>query len=43
MRRLTITLTENRYRALEEASAQRAKSIGQLINESLEIPGCRAA
>ena len=39
MRHLTITLPEARYRALKEASAQRGKSIGQLIDESLEFFG----
>ena len=32
MSRLTITLSEARYRALKEASAQRDKTIGQLID-----------
>ena len=36
MSRLTITLSEARYRALEEASAQRDKTIGHLIDESLD-------
>ncbi|MBS1173535.1 MAG: hypothetical protein H6R12_2365, partial [Proteobacteria bacterium] len=31
MSRLTITLSEERYRALKEASVQRNKTIGQLI------------
>lgn len=33
MSRLTITLSEARYRALNEASTQRAKTIGQLIEK----------
>lgn len=41
MSRLTITLTEPRYRALKEASAQRGKTIGQLIEESLEFFGVK--
>ena len=41
MRRLTITLTEARYRALKEASVERGKSIGQLIDESLEFFGIK--
>jgi hypothetical protein len=41
MSRLTITLSEARYRALKEASAQRAKTIGQLIDESLEFYGIK--
>ncbi len=41
MKRLTITLSETRYRALKEASAQRSKTIGQLIDESLEFYGIK--
>lgn len=41
MNRLTITLSANRYRALKEASASRGKSIGQLIDESLEFYGVK--
>ena len=41
MSRLTITLSEARYRALKEASAQRDKTIGQLIDESLEFYGIK--
>jgi hypothetical protein len=39
--RLTITLSDERYRALKEASAQRGKTIGQLIDESLEFYGIK--
>lgn len=39
MNRLTITLSEERYRALKEASAKRGKTMGQLIDESLESYG----
>lgn len=39
MSRLTITLSQARCRALKEASAQRAKTIGQLIDESLDFYG----
>lgn len=42
MRRLTITLPEGRYRALKEACAQRDKTIGQLIDESLEFFGIKS-
>ena len=42
MSRLTITLSEARYRALKEASAQRGKTIGQLIDESLEFSGIKS-
>lgn len=41
MSRLTITLSEPRYRALKEASARRGKSIGRLIDESLEFYGVK--
>lgn len=40
--RLTITLSDERYRALKEASAQRNKTIGQLIEESLEFYGIKS-
>jgi hypothetical protein len=42
MSRLTITLTEARYRALKEASAQRDKTIGQLIDEGLDFHGIKS-
>jgi hypothetical protein len=42
MSRLTITLSEARYRALKEASAQRGKTIGQLIDESLDFYGIKS-
>lgn len=41
MSRLTITISDARYRALKEASAQRDKTIGQLIEESLEFYGIK--
>jgi len=41
MSRLTITISELRYRALKEASARRDKTIGQLIEESLEFYGIK--
>ena len=37
MSRLTIALSESRYRALKEAAAQRDKTMGQLIDESLDF------
>jgi len=43
MSRLTITLSESRYRALKEASAKRNKTIGQLIDESLEFYGIKTS
>ena len=42
MSRLTITLSDARYRALKEASAQRDKTIGQLIDESLDFYGIKS-
>jgi len=42
MSRLTITLSESRYRALKEAAAQRDKTIGQLIDESLDFYGIKS-
>ena len=42
MSRLTITLSEARYRALKEAAAQRSKTIGQLIDESLDFYGIKS-
>jgi len=42
MSRLTITLSEPRYRALKEASAKRGKPIGTLIDESLEFYGIKS-
>jgi hypothetical protein len=41
MSRLTITLSDTRYHALKEASAKRGKTIGQLIDESLEFYGVK--
>ena len=42
MSRLTITLSEARYQALKEAAAQRDKTIGQLIDESLDFYGIKS-
>ena len=42
MKRLTITLSPGRYRALMEASAQRDKPIGQLVDESLDFYGIKS-
>ena len=42
MSRLTITLSETRYKALKEAAVQRDKTIGQLIDESLEFYGIKS-
>jgi 16S rRNA U516 pseudouridylate synthase RsuA-like enzyme len=42
MSRLTITLSEARYRAVKEAAAQRGKTIGRLIDESLDFYGIKS-
>lgn len=42
MSRLTITLSEARCRALKEAAVQRDKTIGQLIDESLDFYGIKS-
>lgn len=41
MPRLTITLSAERHRALKEAAARRGKTIGQLIEQSLELAGIK--
>ncbi len=41
MPRLTITLSDERHTALREAAAKRRKTIGQLIEESLEFYGIK--
>jgi hypothetical protein len=41
MPRLTITLSEERHRALKEAAARRGKTIGQLVEESLDYCGIK--
>jgi len=43
MARLTITLSDERHRALREAALSRGKTIGQLIEESLEFYGIKTA
>jgi hypothetical protein len=42
MARLTITLSESRHRALKETAAMRGKTIGQLIDESLDFYGVKS-
>jgi hypothetical protein len=42
MTRLTITLSEQRHRALKETAAVRGKTIGQLIDESLDFYGVKS-
>ena len=43
MSRVTITLSDERHRALEEAAARRNTSIGRIIEESLESCGIKAS
>lgn len=43
MARLTISLSDERHRALREAAVKRRKTIGQLIEESLEFYGIKTA
>lgn len=43
MARLTITLSDERRRALREAAVKRGKTIGQLIEESLDFYGIKTA
>lgn len=42
MARMTITLSEERQRALKETAASSGKTIGQLIEESLEAYGVKS-
>ena len=39
--RLTISLSPSRYSALKAAAAQRGKTMGQLIDESLDFYGIK--
>jgi predicted DNA-binding ribbon-helix-helix protein len=41
MPRMTITLSEERWRALKETAARRGTTITALIDESLELAGIR--
>jgi len=41
MARLTITLSDERHQALREAALKRGKTIGQLIEESLDFYGIK--
>ena len=43
MARLTITLSDERHLALREAAVSRRKTIGQLVEESLEFYGIKTA
>ena len=41
MPRLTISLSSEKHRGLKEAAARRSKTIGQLIEESLDFYGIK--
>lgn len=42
MNRLTISLSDERYRALKEAAAQRGSTIGNLVDAALEYYGIKS-
>jgi hypothetical protein len=42
MSRLTINLSEERQRALKQAAAERGKTMGELVEESLEFYGIKS-
>jgi hypothetical protein len=41
MARLTITLSDERHRALKEAAARRGTTVGKIVEESLEFFGIK--
>jgi hypothetical protein len=41
MARLTITLSDERHQALKEAAARRGRTIGELVEASLEFYGIK--
>ena len=41
MSRLTITLNDNLHRALKEAAARQGRTIGEIIEESLQLRGIK--
>jgi hypothetical protein len=43
MSRLTITLSEQRHRALKEAAARRGQTIGEIVDASLEYYGIKTS
>lgn len=43
MARLTINISQQRQRALKEAAARRGKTMGELVEESLEFYGIKTA
>ena len=42
MSRLTITLDDNLHRAIKETAARQGRSIGQIIEESLQLRGIKS-
>jgi hypothetical protein len=42
MARLTVTLRDDLHRALKEAAARRRKTIGELLEESLDFYGIKS-
>jgi hypothetical protein len=42
MARITISLSDDRHRSLKEAAARQGKTIGRLVEESLELYGVRS-
>ncbi len=43
MARLTVTLSDRRHQALKETAARRGKTIGSLIEESLDAYGIKTS
>ena len=41
MTRITVTLSKQRHRALKEAAARTGKTLGQIVEESLEFYGIK--
>ena len=42
MARITVTVSDERYTALKEASARRRQTIGRLVDDALEFYGIRS-
>ena len=43
MARITITLSDEKHRAIKEAAARQGKTIGDIIDESLDFYGIKTA
>ncbi len=43
MARMTITLDDDRHRALKEAAARSGRTLGEIIEESLDLYGIKPA